>query len=96
MATPTQIKRRGRWSLILGTVFAFAAIAAVGYASNATTSVADVDTPLGSVTLAPGGSDAIRIQISITGQQAGTATFKINRNWSLSGGTLLPDRLIEI
>jgi hypothetical protein len=34
MATPTQIKRRGRWSLILGTIFAFVAFAAVAYADN--------------------------------------------------------------
>ena len=34
MATPTQIRRRGRWSLILGTIFAFAAFAAVAYADN--------------------------------------------------------------
>jgi PKD domain len=34
MATPTQIRRRGRWSLILGTIFAFAAFAAVAYADT--------------------------------------------------------------
>jgi hypothetical protein len=34
MATPTQIRRRGRWSLILGTLFAFVAFAAVAYADN--------------------------------------------------------------
>ena len=34
VATSTQIRRRGRWSLILGTLFAFVALAAVAYADN--------------------------------------------------------------
>lgn len=34
MATPQQVQSRGRWSLILGTIFAFAALAAVAYADN--------------------------------------------------------------
>lgn len=47
----------------------------------------DVDAPTGSVTLAPGATDDISINLSVTGNQAGTATFKINRDWSLSGGS---------
>jgi hypothetical protein len=34
MATPKQVQRRGRWSLILGTLFAFVAFAAVAYADD--------------------------------------------------------------
>lgn len=34
MATPTDIRRRGRWSLILGTVFAALMVAAVAYADE--------------------------------------------------------------
>ncbi|HZG36840.1 MAG TPA: hypothetical protein VEY87_13450, partial [Gaiellaceae bacterium] len=34
MATPTQIKRRGRWSLILGAIFAALMLAAVAYADE--------------------------------------------------------------
>lgn len=34
MATPTEIRRRGRWSLVLGTAFAALMIAAVAYADD--------------------------------------------------------------
>jgi hypothetical protein len=34
MATPQQVQRRGRWSLILGTLFAFVTFAAVAYADD--------------------------------------------------------------
>jgi hypothetical protein len=87
MATPQQVRRRGRWSLILGTIFAFVAFAAVAYASDVDVAVVDVTVPTNSVTLAPGGSGNITINLSITGNQAGTATFEVYRDWTLSGGT---------
>ena len=60
MATPKQVQRRGRWSLILGTFFAFAAFAAVAYASDVDVAVVDVTAPNGSVTLAPAQAETSR------------------------------------
>lgn len=67
------------------TMFALAAGAAG--ASSVDVAVVDVTAPTGSVTLAPGGSGSITINMSVTGNQAGTATFEVYRSWSLSGGT---------
>jgi hypothetical protein len=53
MATPQQVRRRGRWSLVLGTIFAFAAFAAVAYADNVQN---DVAASTGIVTVTAGGS----------------------------------------
>ncbi len=47
----------------------------------------DVTAPAGSVTLAPGSSGPITINMTVTGKQEGTATFKVYRDWTLSGGT---------
>jgi hypothetical protein len=49
-------------------------------------SIVDVTAPLGSATLEPGQSENITINLSVTGNQVGTATFKVYRNWTLSGG----------
>jgi hypothetical protein len=51
------------------------------------TSVVDTTAPTGSVTLTPGASGNIAINLSVTGRQEGTATFMVNRDWTLSGGT---------
>ena len=56
-------------------------------ASDVDVAVVDVTAPTGSVSLAPGGSGPITINMSVTGNQAGTATFTVNRDWTLSGGT---------
>ena len=50
-------------------------------------SVVDATAPTGSVTLAPGGSGPITINLTVTGNQVGTATFDVYRDWTLSGGT---------
>lgn len=55
MATPTQIRRRGRFSLILGTLVAALMVAAVAYADNVQN---DVTTPGEIVTVTAGGSGA--------------------------------------
>jgi len=55
--------------------------------SSVDVAVVDVTAPTGSVTLAPGESGPITINMTVTGNQVGTATFKVNRDWSLSGGT---------
>jgi hypothetical protein len=86
VATRTQIKRRGRLGLILGIIVAAVAFAAVAYASDVAVAVVDVTIPSNSVTLASGGSAPITINMSVSGAQAGTATFEVYRNWTLSGG----------
>jgi hypothetical protein len=63
--------------------------AAVGVAYPSTvdvTSVVDVTPPTTSVTLTPGSTGNITINLSVSGSQGATATFKVNRNWTLSGG----------
>jgi hypothetical protein len=55
-------------------------------ASDVGVSVVDVTAPTGSVTLAPGGSGAITINMTVNGKQDGTATFDVYRDWTLSGG----------
>jgi hypothetical protein len=59
----------------------------VSFASDVTTAVVDADTPIGSVTLAPGDNAPITISLTITGKQEGTATFTVNKSWILSGGS---------
>ncbi|MEK7817304.1 MAG: hypothetical protein AAB281_03530, partial [Actinomycetota bacterium] len=55
-------------------------------ASIVDVSVVDTTAPTGRVTLSPGGSENITINMSVTGTQGGTATFKVYRDWTLSGG----------
>ena len=55
-------------------------------ASSVDVSVVDVTAPTGSVSLAPGGSGAITINMVVTGNQAGTCHFSIYKDWTLSGG----------
>jgi len=58
VATPTQIKRRGRWSLILGTVLAAAALAAVAYADDVSNNLdASVDAVAEVMPLMQGGAN---------------------------------------
>jgi hypothetical protein len=78
---------RSKISLLFIVVAALIAIPAVVLASDLDTSTLDVNVPATSVTLAPGGSEDIDINMRVTGKQDGTATFKVNRDWTLSGGT---------
>lgn len=64
--------------MVTGTVSAFA--------SDVDVSVVDVTAPTGAVALAPGDSGPVAINLSVTGNQVGTATFEVYRNWTLSGG----------
>jgi len=80
-------KLRGKISLLFIMVAALIAIPAVAIASDLDTSTLDVNVPATSVTLAPGGSENITIDMRVTGKQDGTATFKVYRDWTLSGGT---------
>ena len=93
MAKPTSTSRRNR--LRLAAVFAaiavgiVAALAGGAFASGVDESIVDATAPTGSVTLAPGGSGSITINLSVTGNQVGTAMFDVNRNWTLSGGAFI-------
>jgi hypothetical protein len=80
--------RRYSWR-VLSILTALAMVATVGLARASVVNSAVVDTtaPTGSVDLEAGQSAAIQINLFVTGKQDGTATFKVNRNWSLSGGT---------
>jgi hypothetical protein len=64
-----------------------AGLVTVALASDVDCAVVDTTAPTGSVTLAPGDSAPITINLTVTGNQDGTATFKVYRNWTLSGGT---------
>jgi hypothetical protein len=55
--------------------------------SDVDVAVVDVTVPVNAVTLAPGASGAITINLSVSGNQVGTATFEVFRDWTLSGGT---------
>jgi hypothetical protein len=78
--------RRRRGSIFASMTVAIMLVAATAIASDVDVSVVDVTAPTGSVSLAPGASGSITINMSVTGNQAGTATFEVHRNWSLSGG----------
>jgi hypothetical protein len=56
-------------------------------ASDVDVAVVDVIVPATGVTLAPGASGNITINMVVTGNQVGTATFEVYRDWVLSGGT---------
>ena len=83
------LRRRRRQALValsLLATLATAVLTAVAVASSSSVSVADVDAPTGSVTLAPGAAGTINIQVTVTGAQAGNATFRVYRDWTLSDG----------
>lgn len=80
----SSVKRRLLKLLGFG-VFLLLAIPVWALASVVDVSVVDTTAPTGSVTLGPGGSENITINMSVTGTQGGTATFKVYRDWTLSG-----------
>jgi hypothetical protein len=56
------------------------------HASAVDVAVVDTTVPLASVNLEPGTNGPIVIKSTITGNQQGTATFKVYTSWTLSGG----------
>ena len=74
--------RRALAATVVGSIV----VTAAALASDVDVAVVDVTVPASSVTLAPGASASITINMSVTGNQAGTATFEVNRDWTLSGG----------
>ena len=85
--TEKQVRRRGRVSLVFGTLLAAVMLAAVASASDVDTSVVDTTAPTGSISLAPGGEGAIQIKLTVTGRQANPATVKIYSTWTLTDGS---------
>jgi len=79
------MKRRLIIGLTIGLVLAMI-VAAVALASSVDESIVDTTAPTGSVTLNPNGSGSITINLTVTGNQVGTATFDVYRDWTLSGG----------
>jgi hypothetical protein len=64
---------------LLGTISA-------AWGSDVDVAVVDTTAPTGSVTLAPGATGQITINLSVSGAQAGTATFEVYKSWTLSNG----------
>ena len=83
-SSPT-IFRRGL--VAVATALVLITGAAVAHASDVDVAVVDVTAPINSVSLAPGASGDITITMDVTGKQDGTATFTVNRNWTLTAGT---------
>lgn len=80
---------KGKWrGLVSSAVVLMLAVGVplAAFASDAGVSVADTDANT-VVTLVAGGSENISISVGVTGNQVGTATYKVNRNWTLSGGS---------
>jgi hypothetical protein len=80
-------KLRSKVTLLFVTFGTLLAFAGVAYASSVDTAVVDVTVPTNSVSLQPGDSAPINFTMTVSGRQEGTATFEINRNWTLSGTT---------
>ena len=93
MATPKQFKRRGRLSLILGSILAVLALGAV-VASGAELVTAEVDGTANDVTVTQGSSANFSIKVSATNKidnaitAASPATAKVNTSYTLTGGVL--------
>ena len=94
MATPDQIRRRGRWSLILGTLIATAALAVVAYADTITPD-GDTITPgdqssvnLG--TVAPGAvlTPSTSFRLTCTGKQHPDQGQTISLTFNLGSSTV--------
>jgi hypothetical protein len=93
VATPTQMKRRGRWSLILGVLAATIAMAAVAYAADIQTD-ADLSTSLLSPTQVSVGSNAFTIKVWAVGNlnnaNATGEAIIVNKYFMATNGTITP------
>jgi hypothetical protein len=79
-------RSRFRWIFMLA-IAALMVVPFAAFASDVDVAVVDVTVPASGVSLAPGASGPITINLSVSGNQVGTATFEVYRNWTLSGGT---------
>src|SRR5829696_2527737 len=78
---------RGKKTLLFLTLGLLIAIPAAALASDVATAVVDAEAPTGEVTVSQGNSGNFTINMSVSGKQDGTATFKVYRDWTLSGGS---------
>jgi hypothetical protein len=81
----TRIRNKLTLALSLAVMLALL-LAPFVLASSVDESIVDATAPTGSVTLDPAGSASIMINLTVTGNQVGTATFDVYRDWTLSGG----------
>ena len=72
-------------SLLTAALFFFSSVSSV-FASTLDTSVVDLNAPFNRVTLIPGDSAEITIDITVKKKQTGTATFQIYTEWTLNNG----------
>lgn len=72
-------------SLLTAGLFFFSSVSSV-FASTLDTSVVDLNAPFNRVTLIPGDSAEITIDITVKKRQTGTATFQIYTEWTLNNG----------
>lgn len=81
--------RPRRTSKLIGVFVAVSALVMTGglaYASDVNESIVDTSAPTGAVALAPGVTGDLTLNLTVTGNQAGTATFQVYQDWNLSGG----------
>jgi hypothetical protein len=81
-------KLRGKFTLLFMTLAVLLAIPAIAYASAVDVAVVDVDVaPFNSADLKPGDDANLSYTMTVTGPNAGTATFEIYKDWELKNGT---------
>jgi hypothetical protein len=82
---------RSKMMLLFMTCAVLLAVPAMALASEVNVnSVIDVTTPNGAVTLQPGQSENITINMEVRGNQDGTGTFEVYRDWQLqANGTFV-------
>jgi hypothetical protein len=91
VATPTQMKRRGRWSLVLGSIFAALTLGAV-LASGAELVTAEVNGTANDVTVTKGTTANFNIKLSATGNisslitSGSPSTATVDTVFSISSG----------
>jgi hypothetical protein len=63
------------------------AVPLAAWASQADVTITDATAPAGSVTVYPGSTSALALTIEVPGAQVDTATFTVNRDFTLAGGS---------
>jgi hypothetical protein len=63
------------------------AVPLAALASDAKVTLSDATAPASGVTLYPGDTSALTVTIEVTGAQVSPATFTVNRDYTLAGGT---------
>ena len=86
---------RGRSTLLIGRTSCAAGLALIlimavplaALASDAKVTISDATAPASSITLSPGETSALTVTIEVTGAQVNAATFTVNRDYTLAGGS---------